>query len=200
VSIDQVSEDLILHCQQDAPGAYDELFQLIQEDLYRWIYSLVRDAEDTDEIFQETCVRIYRHLRRLKEPAKFAAWVSRIVVNQANTFRSRAGRMRTVALEESIEVPNESLVAQSTPGLDARQEVYRKEVLQEVNDAIRELPPRQRNAVLLFDVENYSIKEIAQLMECSEGAVKFNIHQGRRKLRELLAHHIEEQGDRKIIE
>lgn len=200
MSIDDVSEDLLLRCQHDAPGAYDELFVLIQDDLYRWIYSLVRDAEDTDEIFQETCVRIYRHLRRLKETNKFAAWVSRIVVNQSNTFRSRAGRMRTVTLEESIDVPNESLVAQSTPGRDARQEVYRKEVLSEVNDAIRQLPPRQRTAVLLFDVENHSIKQIAELMECSEGAVKFNIHQGRRKLRELLAHHMDEQGARKVIE
>jgi RNA polymerase sigma-70 factor (ECF subfamily) len=200
VAIDQVSVQLIRRCQQEGPGAFDELFELIQEDLYRWIYSIVRSPDETDEIFQETCVRIYRHLKRLKDPEKFPAWVSRIVVNQSNTHRTRSGRMRTVSLEESIEVPNEALVAQSTPAPDARQEVYRKEVLEEVNTAIRELPPRQRTAVLLFDVENYSIKEIASLLECSEGAVKFNIHQGRRKLRELLAHHVEDLGDRKVIE
>ncbi len=200
MSIDEVSAELIERCQRDGPGAFDELFHLIQEDLYRWIYSLVRHTDDTEEIFQETCVRIYRHIARLKEPSKFPAWVSRIVVNQCTTYQTRAGRMRTVTLEESLEVPNESLVAQSSPSPDARQELYRKEVLKEVNDAIRQLPPRQRTAVLLFDVENCSIKEIATLMECSEGAVKFNIHQGRRKLRELLAHHVDEQGNRKVIE
>lgn len=200
VTIEQVSVDLITKCQRDAPGAFDELFVLIQEDLFRWIYSLVRNPDDTEEILQECLVRIYRHIGRLKEPEKFAAWASRIIINQSMTHRTRAGRMPTVSLEESIDVPNEALVAQSSPGPDARQLVYQREVLEEVNRALTQLPPRQRTAVLLFDVENMSIKEIAKNMDCSEGAVKFNIHQGRRKLRELLAHHVNGRGERPVIE
>lgn len=199
--IEQVTVELIERCQQDAPGAFDELFPLIQEDLYRWIFAMIRSHDDTDEIFQECCMRIYRHLPRLRETQRFSAWVSRIVVNQCATFSSRAGRMKAYSLDEAMESGDE------TPGFqpvatseDPRQAAYKAEVYTEVNKAIQQLPPRQRTAVLLFDVENHSIKEIAETMGCSEGAVKFNIHQGRRKLRELLAHHIEGEGKRMVIE
>ena len=200
MSIDQVSNELIDRCRRDAPGAFDELFSLIQQDLYRWVYSLVRNPDDADEVFQECCIRIYRHLGHLNEYQKFPAWVSRIVANQSSTHRTRMGRMPTVSLEEGVETPNESLVAHSSPRPDPRQALYSQEVLEEVNRAITQLPPRQRTAVLMFDVNSKSIKEIAEAMKCSEGAVKFNIHQGRRKLRDLLSHHLNGSGEHTVIE
>ncbi len=203
MAIDQVTVELIARCQQDSPGAFEELFALIQEDLYRWIFSLIRNTEDTEELFQECCLRIYRHLPRLKEASKFPAWVSRIVVNQAATHWGRAGRLRTASLDETYPDEEEDgppIVQPTATDENPREAAYRREVFDEVNEAIQQLPARQRMAVLLFDVENYSIKEIADVMECSEGAVKFNIHQGRRKLRELLAHHVEGEGQRKVIE
>lgn len=198
--MDQVSVELINRCQQDSPGAYDDLFALIQEDLYRWIYSLMRNPDDTDEVFQECCVRIYRNLPKLQDASKFAAWVSRIVINQCNTFRSRAGRLRSYAFDEALETQEDAMVASPARGPSPREAAYKREVFNEVNCAIQQLPPRQRTAVLLFDVEGFSIREIAETLECSEGAVKFNIHQGRRKLRELLAHHVESSGERMVIE
>ncbi|MEO8377143.1 MAG: sigma-70 region 4 domain-containing protein, partial [Candidatus Sumerlaeota bacterium] len=62
------------------------------------------------------------------------------------------------------------------------------------------LPPRQRNAVLMFDVNNKSIKEIATELGCSEGAVKFNIFQGRRKLRALLENYVDQHGNLSLSE
>lgn len=200
MAIEEVSAELIARCQRNDPGSHDQLFTLIQQDLYRWIISIVRNPDDADEIFQECCIRMLRHLPRLKEPAKFPAWLSRMVVNQSCTYRSRAGKRQTLPLEETYDIPNESLVAQSSAPEDARKAIYRKEVFAEVNSALAQLPPRQKAAVMLFDVENRSIKEIAAIMECSEGAVKFNIHEGRQKLRQLLGHHLDASSDRIVIE
>jgi RNA polymerase sigma-70 factor (ECF subfamily) len=55
-----------------------------------------------------------------------------------------------------------------------------------VNTAIAQLPPRQRSAIILYELENRPVREIAEILECSEGAVKFNLHEARKKLQELL--------------
>ena len=62
----------------------------------------------------------------------------------------------------------------------------RKEMMESINRHIASLPSKQRLAVLLFDVEGLSIKEVAEELGCSEGAVKFNIHEGRKKLKAVL--------------
>lgn len=195
MALADVPAELIVRCQQDAPGAFDDLFVLIHEDVYRWAFSLVRDDDNAQEIAQECLLRIYRHLPRLKDPERFASWASRLIVNQANTWRARDRRRRLESLEEGREIDNDSLPLQGHGPASPRAAAARKEILQHVNDAIAQLPPRQRTAVLLFDVKGWTIRQIAEDLECSEGAVKFNIFQGRRKLREILSQYIDDDGN-----
>lgn len=186
---------LIERCQDQDAAAYDELFEFIHMDLFRWIFSMVRNEDDTMEIMQEVCIRIYRHLPRLQDPQKFKGWASRMIVNQVNTWRVKANRTRLDHLEEGYDAPSESLPIQGKTDTNPRAQLSREETLNQVNAALQELPPKQRIAVELFDIQNYSIKEIASLQECSEGAVKFNIFQGRRKLRDLLTPFVTESGE-----
>lgn len=195
MALADVPEELVRRCQQDKPGAFDELFELIHEDTYRFAYSLVRDHDDAMEILQECLLRMYRHLPRLQEPARFGSWASRLIVNQANTYRSKSNRTRTEELEEGLEAGADALPLQGAAPPNPRGAASRNEVLQHVNRAIRELPPKQRTAVTLFDVKGWSMKQIAEYLGCSEGAVKYNVFQARRKLRELLRDYVDENGN-----
>ena len=67
-------------------------------------------------------------------------------------------------------------------------EAQRKEMREEIEQAMADLPDRQQAAVVLFEIEGCSIKQIAEAMACSEGAVKFNIHEARKKLKRRLSH------------
>ncbi len=194
MALADVPVELIERCQKGEQTAYDELFQLIHEDLYRLIFSMVRHEDDTYEIMQESFIRIFRHLPRLKESKKFKSWVSRLVVNQTHTHWSRSNRRRADSLDDILEAPDTSLILEDPQDKDPRRHSAKKELYENVNEAIRELPPRQRTAVMLFDVKGFTIREIAEKLECSEGAVKFNIFQGRRKLRELLTEYLDEHG------
>ncbi len=200
MALADIPPDLVQRCQRGDDAAYDALFRAIRDDLFRWIFSLVRSEEDTEEILQECLIRIFRHLPRLQDPNRFAAWTSRMVVNQVNTWRVRARKTRMEALEEGWEAPREALPLQGSPGPGPRAVLAREEILRDVNEAIKELPPRQRTAVMLFDVQGWSIRQIAEELDCSEGAVKFNIFQGRRKLRNLLTAHIDADGNPIISE
>lgn len=185
---------LIERCQRGEAGAHDALFEALHDDLYRWIYSLVRSPDDAEEILQDCCVRIFRHLDRLQDARKFSGWAARLVVNQVNTWRVQAKRRHAESLDETFEPDSDHLPLQGRAPASPRQAASRSQVLERVNLAVAELPPRQRTAVLLFDVEGWSIREIAQSLECSEGAVKFNIFQGRRKLRGLLTEYVTDAG------
>ncbi|MEQ8821658.1 MAG: RNA polymerase sigma factor [Sumerlaeia bacterium] len=194
MALKDIPESLIERCQNGEAKAFDELFNAIRDDLFRWIYSMVRDEEDAQEIMQDCCVRIFRHIGRLKDPARFSSWASRMVVNQTNTWRVKARRTRLEHLEEGWEVPNERLPLQGLADTNPRAAASRREILRDVNEAIKSLPPRQRTAVMLFDVQNWTIRQIAEDLGCTEGAVKFNIFQGRRKLRQLLEGYLDESG------
>ena len=198
VALSDVPAPLVARCQRGDQRAFDELFRLIHDDLFRWAFSMVRDEDDALEVMQECFVRIFRHLHKLEDPARFAQWVSRLLVNQTNTFRVKRTRNQTEEFLEQYDVEESHFPIQGGAGPNPRKAAERREVLEKVNEAIRELPPRQRQAVLLFDVEGKSIKEIADLLECSEGAVKFNIFQGRRKLRLLLEEYVDKDGNLSI--
>lgn len=200
MSLSDVPVALVDRCRSGDSKAFDELFTMIHEDLFRWTFSLVRNEDDALEIMQDCFVRIFRHLHRLQDSKKFPNWVSRLVVNQTNTFRVKRRKNQTEELEEGFDVQEDSLPIQGRAGPNPRKALEREEVFRHVNEAITELPPRQRAAVLLFDVQGKSIREIAEQLECSEGAVKFNIFQGRRKLRALLEKYVDTDGNLSLTE
>jgi RNA polymerase sigma-70 factor, ECF subfamily len=183
VPLDTIDPAVIGRCQDGDQAAFDELYSLLKDDLYRWIYSMMRDYDDTEEVFQDCTIRLFRHIKSLKDPKRFKYWLYRLVVNQCNTHRSKKGRHSYTPLEESIEVKPEDCVFRSSMPENPRSALMRKELMENINHHISALPAKQRIAVTLFDVQGLSIKEVANHLDCSEGAVKFNIHEARKKLR-----------------
>lgn len=178
---------LVRRCQQGIDGAFDALCEAIGPDLHRYISALLRDSDDADDVYQEVLIRVHRHLPSLKEVEKFPGWVKRIAVNQCHTHRSRAARKALTSwdaledpppVEQTVWAPN----GQETPG----QAALRAEMGQAINQAIASLPPRQRVCLTLFEIEGHSIRDVAEQLGCSEGAVKFNLHQARKRLQESL--------------
>ena len=188
MSFFNVSESLILSCQNGDESSFSKLFNVLNKDVYRLIYSITRNNDDADEIFQECWIRIFRHIQSLKEPSKFPGWVSKIIINQSNTYFRHRKQSEFEELNNDIEISSESVMFKPGSQLTPRQELIKKELRSEINEAISQLPNKQRISLVLFDVKGYSIKEIAGIMSCSEGAIKFNIHQARQKLQKELSH------------
>jgi len=186
VSLNEIDPRIIKRCREGERAAFEELYGEIKDGLFRWIFSLMRDFDEAEDVFQECTVRIFRHIGSLQEVTRFQHWLYRLVINQCNTHRSRKSRGRYIPLDESIEVKEEDYVFHTSIPENPRRALMRKELMQYINNHISHLPPKQRLAVLLFDVEGFSIKEVAEQMDCSEGAVKFNIHEARKKLRDSL--------------
>ena len=186
MSLDNVDQQLVNRCRGGDQAAFNELYDQLKDDLYRWIYSIMRNYDDTEEVFQETTIRLFRHIGSLRKAGSFSSWLYRLVINQCNSHRKREGRKGHASLDESIEVKPDNYVFRQAAPESPGKALMRKEIRAQINDHISRLPKKQRMAVLLFDVKGYSIREVAEQLGSSEGAVKFNIHEGRKKLRASL--------------
>ena len=185
-----VSHSLLQRCRRGDVDAFEEFCGHVQRDLYGLVWSMLRNHDDADEVMQECLLRMFRHLPKLNDLSKCPWWAMRIAVNQCNSFRAQAASKALYPLDDSVDPPPERVMWHTGLGDSPRRSVERREMRDDINAAIRQLPPRQRDAIVLFEVEDLSIREISALLGCSEGAVKFHIHEARKRLRGLLEHYL----------
>lgn len=130
------------------------------------------DTALADDVAQETYIKAYLSCDTFTNIEKFNAWIFRIAYN---TFvNHKRGERLTVEYEEARDIPAQNTADSSF----ADQELY---------NALNKLPAKERSSVLLFYMEEYSIKEIADIQKVSQDAVKQHLSRGRKHLRNLLS-------------
>ncbi len=139
--------------------------------------AILRDPDDADDAAQDGFLSALRHLGRYDPDRPFGPWLMRIVANAASDRRRRQKVRATDA------IPAGAASADAGPDVDADLKAFRAEFAQ----ALTRLPERQRLAVVLFDVEGYSHREIAEVLGVPEGTVRSDVFHARRALREALA-------------
>jgi RNA polymerase sigma-70 factor (ECF subfamily) len=183
-----IPTDLIEMARGGDRPAIEDLLKAIAPDVYRIAFSMLRNHDDADEVAQESLIRVFRYLPKLKEIDKFPSWTMRVVVNQVQSWRMRQSRQRLLSLPEGQEPEAGRVVIVGSAGADPRAAAIGGETRRQIEQALADLPTRQQAAIVLFEIEGSSIREVAQAMQCSEGAVKFNIHEARKKLQKRLGH------------
>ena len=133
--------------------------------------------------YQDAFLKIHHNLAALERPEAFFPWARRILVNTALDHIRRVRRARAVETEsdENLEERAESDVEPPDRRVEER-EFFRK-----IERALKVLPPRQREVVLLHDVEGFTTEEISERLEIPRATVRSNLFYGREKLRRMLA-------------
>ncbi len=191
MSEQDIDRQLVERARQGDKRAFELLVEKYQRRLHRLLSRMVRDAEEVEDIAQETFIKAYRALPSFRGDAAFYTWLYRIGVNTAkNYLASRKKAMPTIsdqAMDDDDE-PDERLVAQdhNTP----ETELMSKQIALAVNEAVQALPEELRSAITLREMEGLSYEEIAELMSCPIGTVRSRIFRAREaiaaKLRPML--------------
>jgi RNA polymerase sigma-70 factor (ECF subfamily) len=156
--------------------------------LYNTAYRLARNAEDAEDLVQETFLRAYRSFDQFTPGTNLKAWLFRILKNAfINEYRKRRAapvEEEFAALEESFEsrIDSDRYPAAKNP----EQEALDRSLDEDVQRALDELPADYRMAVLLADLEGFSYKEIAEILEIPIGTVMSRLYRGRKQLEEVL--------------
>lgn len=170
-------------------AGFDELVERYQRRAVSASYRLVGNTHDAMEICQEAFVKAFRSLATLKEPERFGPWLLRIVSNLSLNFRRGRKTMGTLPTGDAL-VDGDGVAtrADSGPGGVAYvEEMAESEETRRIQEAIQALPEKQRLALVLFAIEGWPQRDVAEVLNCSLEAVKWNVFQARKRLKDMLA-------------
>src|SRR5438105_12213980 len=152
-----------------------------------FLYRMIQNQAVSEELAQEVFLRVYRSRNGYEPTAKFTTWLFRIATHLALN-RIRDGRREKLqdSLDEEASGGVPRQLADSGPTVE--QELLHQVKLQEVRNAIESLPSKQRAAVLMHKYEEMEYTEIANVLSCSESAVKSLLFRAYETLRARLSH------------
>jgi RNA polymerase sigma-70 factor (ECF subfamily) len=158
--------------------------------LYRTALRMSRNPEDAEDLVQETYLRALRALDQFQEGTNLRAWLFKILTNAfINQYRrrSRAPRSESIDDVEDFYLYQHLIdngLQSSSP--DPEIEVLERLVDEDIVKALEDLPEQFRQVVLLADVEGFSYREIAEILDIKIGTVMSRLHRGRRRLQKAL--------------
>lgn len=153
----------------------DDLLERLYLEYHRpivnYLYRMVGDSEQAEELAQDVFVRAYGGLSRLEENSNYRAWLYRIATNLAYDTLRRRRLVRWFSLRETDQ---DERVTQGPDRLAEHQAIQQ---------ALMRVPETYRSALVLFSVQGYAVKEIAESLGISEGAVKTRLSRAREMFR-----------------
>jgi RNA polymerase sigma-70 factor (ECF subfamily) len=174
-------------------AAFDRLIERYQRRALSVSYRLLGSMEDASDVCQEAFLRAYRSLDSLDAPHRFAAWLMRIVCNLSLNFRrGRKKNLSLVTEDPGDQEGNEPArpVASHTPS--PGENAISAELEVTISRAVGRLPEKQRLALIMFAIEGMPQKEVAEILDMSVEAVKWNVFQARKTLKDELAEYLTE--------
>ena len=199
-----VDGDLVRQCLAGQKIAFDKLIVKYQKQAVAVSYRLLGNTHDALEVTQEAFLKAYTNLSTLEKPEAFGGWLMRIVSNLSlNHRRSRKNRSQLplddlLGASDSAKSHAGSLSGHQASGSewmsqsdDPAVKMQSKELGVKLQEALNQLPEKQRHAIVLFTIQELPQKDVAQMLGCSVEAVKWHVFQGRKKLKELLKDQME---------
>jgi RNA polymerase sigma-70 factor (ECF subfamily) len=168
---------LVEKVRRGESAAYDSLVSQYMRRAFGVAYRLLGNREDAEDLVQETFLAVLQKIDTFQRGRAFSPWFFRILVNRGlNARKSRA-------LRTTDALPEDARAGGASPERAAEQ----AELRGRLRAAMDGLPERQRVIVELFELEGFAGAEIAEILEISDGTVRWHLHEARKTLRRALA-------------
>jgi RNA polymerase sigma-70 factor, ECF subfamily len=176
--------DLVRRAQQGDADAFASLFHTHKTRIYSICLRMTNNTAEAEDLTQDAFMQVFRKLATFRGDSALSTWLYRIAVNTVLMhFRKKA--LRQVSLDEPYN-QDARLVRREYGSKDDRLSGCVDRIA--LARAIRELPDGYRTIFLLHEVEGYEHQEIAELLDCSVGNSKSQLHKAKLRIRELLGH------------
>lgn len=169
------------------PPSWEDVVKEHSARVYRLAYRLTGNSHDAEDLTQEVFVRVFRSLPTYT-PGTFEGWLHRITTNLFLDITRRRQRIRFEGLGEETTARLRGAEPTPSQAFDDRHLDY------DIAEALADLPPEYRAAVVLCDIEGLTYEEIADALGVKLGTVRSRIHRGRAQLRAALEHRRPRRG------
>jgi RNA polymerase sigma-70 factor (ECF subfamily) len=165
------------------------------DSLYATGLRMTRDPRDSEDLVQDTLLTAYRFFDRFEPGTNCKAWLYKILTNTfINKYRKRVREREVRDLIDQDETPSLMSEDVAASSRDPEGALVGTLLSDDVRRALDSVPYDYRMAVVLCDLEEFSYKEIADIMDCPVGTVMSRLHRGRRLLQKALRPYAVEQG------
>lgn len=154
--------------------AFRAIVEAFREPLFRYAHRMLGNATDAEDVFQETCVRIFMNLKQFQPGGNFRAWVYRIATNLCLDKKREGNRPSPPGRDSSV-----------NPGVAAET----REVIRAAERAMTQLPEKQRAALVLRVIEGFPYRVIAEILDTTENNARWYLFEARRQMRQMLNGH-----------
>ena len=160
---EQPDSEIVRQIQSGEAVAFDELMRRYKHPVVNFVFRMLGNAQDADEITQDVFVRVYQNRDTYRPEMKFSTWLFALARNAAiDRLRWRA-RHPTESIESAPEI---------SARLGTAEDVSAREIGEQIAAAVAKLPEDQRTAIVLAEYHGMSYAEIAAVMRCSEKSVE----------------------------
>ena len=177
----KTEEELLIKQLQDPESVQVAFRQLVgeyKERLYWHVRNMVKDHEDTDDILQNTFIKIYRNIGSFKGESKLYSWMYRIATNEAITFLNSKAK--------KLQVTSEDLQNHLINNLESDIYFEGDEIQLKLQRAIATLPQKQQEVFNMKYFQELKYREMSLILDTSEGALKASYHIAAKKIEEYL--------------
>lgn len=144
--------------------------------IHTLIARIVGNRQDTEELVQDTFMKVFRHLSSFKEESTFSTWIYRIAYNTAISYTRKRKQEFLVIEETALTNVSEEEVTEALGHTDSSEQIYRLEA------ALALLPPDERALILLFYMKEKTVNDLVQITGLTASNIKTKLHRIRKKL------------------
>lgn len=146
-----------------------DLIEKYKNNLYAVAFNVCKNPEDAEDVVQDTFVQYFSNRKEFETEEHVKAWLIRVAINKAKNINNSFWRKNKVTLDETMETL-----------------AFETEDSKQLFETVMKLPEKYRIAIHLFYYEDYTVKEISEILKVSESNVKVRLSRGRNLLKETL--------------
>ena len=163
-------DELILMAQAGDEEAFANMILYIKDDLYKIAKTRIANETDIEDAIQETMIETYKSIKKLNDPNKFKKWVIKILINKCNRIYRR--KYKTYISIDDYNV--ETLKFNNIIAVENKLNFY---------DIIKILNYEERLIIILYYMEDYSVKEVKSILKMNENTINTHLYRARQKLK-----------------
>jgi RNA polymerase sigma-70 factor (ECF subfamily) len=176
-----VEPDLIEKVRSGDPAAFNQVVTAYRKRIFGTIARLIGRPEDVEDVAQEVFVRLYNSLDQLRSPEVFESWLYRLTVNAAYDYLRRSKRRKESRMGDLSE--EQVIMADSAAGgRQERSDREKQKIREFVDELFRDVSEQDRVLLTLKEVEGLSLKELEQIYDVKENALKVRLFRARQRV------------------
>ena len=164
--------DLIIEARNGNNTALSNLFYRYDKRVFSIAAQYFQSSDDAKDVYQEVFIRVYKGLKKFEFRSEFSTWLFRVTTNVCLTHKAQYKKFQNVSISPDEHDESPKMELKSSEENEPDNQLISTETKGKIQSAVDSLAPKQRMAFMLKHIHNYKIREIAKMMECSEGTVK----------------------------